>query len=162
MASPDAEDEFNNNVGKFFRRLFRPIDDLLTSSLVDPVTQRLTNGREDRPRHEKIPEAVMDYYVKTYTKTGSCGGSNWYIQTHNSFVQCKDLDSIIKKPAMVVLAENDRALPPSMATKMPKFIPGLETNLVQGSGHRILWEKLEECNGYLKDFLARVDPVTTK
>lgn len=159
LRTPEAEDDINNNVGKFFRRIFRPVAD--GQPLIDPVTNRLAEGREDRPRHEKIPEKVMDYYIKAYTQQGARGGLNWYKQTHNNYVQCKDLDPIIRKPSMMVIAELDKALPPSMAEKMPDFIPGVEMHFVPESGHWILWEKPAECNAYLKDFLARVDPVSS-
>jgi soluble epoxide hydrolase/lipid-phosphate phosphatase len=160
LRTPEAEKDMNENFGKFFRRIFRPVADQKGHPLIDPVTNRLAEGREDRPRHEKLPEKVLDYYVKAYTQQGARGGLNWYKQTHNNYVQCKDLDPIIRKPAMMVIAELDKALPPSMAAKMPEYIPGVEIHLVKESGHWILWERPEECNAFLKDFLARVDPIS--
>ncbi|KAL7311009.1 hypothetical protein PS15m_008831 [Mucor circinelloides] len=160
LSTPEAEKDINENVGKFFRRIFRPVAEMNSQPLIDPETGKLAEGREDRPRSEKVPEKVMDYYIEWYTKQGARGGLNWYKQTHNNYVQCKDLDPIIKKPSMMVIAELDRALPPSMAAKMPEFIPGVEMHLVPGSGHWILWEKPEECNQFLKNFLAKVDPIT--
>jgi soluble epoxide hydrolase/lipid-phosphate phosphatase len=159
LSAPEAEKDMNENVGKFFRLLFRPIAE--GKRLIDPETNTLAEGREDLPRHETVPEKVMDYYVEWYTKQGARGGLNWYKQTHNNYVQCKDLDPIIRKPSMMVIAELDKALPPSMAEKMPEYIPGLELHLVTGSGHWILWEKPEECNQFLKGFLAKVDPINT-
>lgn len=159
LCTPEAEKDINDNVGNFFRRIFRPIGD--AHSLFDRKTKRLAEGREDLARHETLPEKVLDYYIEWYTKQGARGGLNWYKQTHNNFVQCKDLDPIIKKPSMMVMAELDKALTPSMAVKMPKYIPGVELHLVPGSGHWILWEKPEECNQLLKKFLAKVDPVNT-
>ncbi|RCH79176.1 hypothetical protein CU098_005202 [Rhizopus stolonifer] len=160
LNTPEAEKDLNENVGKFFRRIFRPVAEM-KEPLIDPETTRLAEGRSDMERSEKVPEKVMNYYIEWYTKRGARGGLNWYKQTHNNYVQCKDLDPIIKKPAMMVLAELDKALPPSMAQKMPEYIPGVEMHLVPGSGHWILWEKPEECNQYLKDFLAKVDPVSS-
>jgi soluble epoxide hydrolase/lipid-phosphate phosphatase len=162
LSSPPAEKDFGENIPKFFRRIFRPVGDMVGHPLIDPETNKLVEGREDRPRHEKVPEKVFDYYVKSYTERGVRGSLNWYKQTHNNFVQSQGLDPIINKPSMMVIAEHDKALPPSMADHMPKFIPGIEMHLVKGSGHWILWEKPEECNKLLKDFLERVDPVTSK
>lgn len=161
LVTPEAEKDINENVGKFFRRIFRPIADI-DEPLIDPKTNRLAEGRSDRTRHEKVPEKVMEYYIKKYTERGACGGLNWYKQTHNNYVQCRDLDPIIRKPAMMVIAELDKALPPSMAEKMPQYIPGVEMHLVVGSGHWILWEKPQECNKLLKEFLAKVDPICPK
>lgn len=161
LGTPEAEKELDENVGKFFRRMFRPIGDM-DAPLIDRKTNRLVEGRPDRTRHEIIPEKVFDYYVKAYTERGNRGGLNWYKQTQNNFEQCKDLDPMIKKPAMMVTADRDSALPPSMAKNMPKYIPGVEMHMVSGSGHWILWEKPEECNHYLKNFLSRVDPLPSK
>lgn len=160
LCTPEAEQDINANVGKFFRRVFRPAGDM--DPLLDPETNRLAEGRPDQTRHEKVPEKVMDYYIKWYTERGARGGLNWYKQTHNNFVQCKDLDPIIGKPAMMVIAELDKALPPSMAQKTPEYIPGIEMQLVAGSGHWILWEKPEECNNFLKEFLGKVDTISSK
>ncbi|CEI89012.1 hypothetical protein RMCBS344292_03387 [Rhizopus microsporus] len=157
LVTPEAEQDMNNNTAKFFRRVFRPIGDM-KEPLIDPVKGTLAEGREDRPRHEKIPETVMNYYVEQYKKRGARGGLNWYKQTHNNYVQCKGLDPVIRKPAMMVMAEKDAALPPEIASKAPEFIPGIEMHLVSDSGHWILWEKPEECNQLLKNFLGRVDP----
>lgn len=159
LCTPEAEKELNANVAKFFRRIYRPVHDFDKGGLIDASTGRLVEGRPDRERSEYLSEKVLDYYVDQYTKRGFRGGLNWYKQTHNNFVQCKDLDPIIKKPSMMVIAELDAALPPAMAAKMPEYIPGVEMHQVAGSGHWILWEKPEECNAFLKDFLSRVDPI---
>ncbi|KAG1152505.1 hypothetical protein G6F37_000353 [Rhizopus arrhizus] len=158
LRTPEAEQDINNNISKFFRRIFRPIGDM-KESLIDTITGTIAEGRSDRERSEKVPQQVLDYYVEQYTKRGARGGLNWYKQTENNFEQCKHLDPIIRKPSMMVLAEKDAALPPSMAEKMPEYIPGVEIHLVQDSGHWILWEKPEECNTFLKNFLSKVDPV---
>ncbi|CAO3655431.1 unnamed protein product [Mucor hiemalis] len=159
LSSPPAVKDLDDNIPKFFRRIHRPVHDMVGHPLIDPVLKTLAEGREDRPRHELIPEKVFDYYVKAYTERGNRGGLNWYKQTHNNFVQCKGLDPIINKPAMMVTAERDAALPPSMSNGMERYIPGIEMNSIAESGHWVLWEKPEECNEYLKNFLARVDPI---
>ncbi|CAO3684646.1 unnamed protein product [Rhizopus stolonifer] len=158
LNTPEAEQDLDNNIGKFFRRVFRPISEM-KETLIDPATGTLAEGRADRERSEKLHPLAYNYYVEQYTKRGSKGGLNWYKQTHNNYVQCKDLDPIIRKPALMVLAEKDAALPPAMASQMPELVPGVEIHLVKDSGHWILWEKPEECNAFLKSFLSKVDPV---
>lgn len=160
LRTPEAEKELDANVGKFFRRIYRPIADM-DAPLIDPETKRLVEGRPDRTRHELLPEKVYDYYVKAYTERGNRGGLNWYKQTHNNYEQCKHLDPMIHKPAMMVTAEQDKALPPSMAKNMPNYIPGIEMHMISDSGHWVLWEKPEEVNKYLKNFLNRVDPISS-
>lgn len=157
---------------KFFKRIYRPISDA-QGALIDRETGKLAEGRPDVERSEKLPQKVLDFYVKTYEARGARGGLNWYKQTKNNFEQCKrkslyrnemqfltlhvDLGKTIDKPAMMVTAEGDRALPPSMASKMPDYIPDLEMHNIKDAGHWVLWEKPDECNAYLKGWLAKVD-----
>ena len=155
LRSPEAEKDMDQNMGKFFRRFFRPITDM-KEPMISKTTGRMAEGNKDYPRHEIIPEKVMDYYVDSYTKQGARGGLNWYKQTHKDYIECKDLDPVIRKPSMMVTADLDKALPPFMAQKMPKFVLDLEMHSVKGSGHWVLWEKPDECNYHLKNFLAKV------
>lgn len=159
LNTPEAEKDINENVGKFFRRVFRPVKDA-AGPLICPETHRLAEGRPDAVRSEYIPEKVLDYYIKAYTERGARGGLNWYKQTSNNYEQCKDLDPIINQPAMMVIADLDKALPPSMSAGMDKFIPKLETHTIAGSGHWVLWERPEESNALLKQWLAKVYPAS--
>ncbi|KAI8888328.1 alpha/beta-hydrolase [Backusella circina FSU 941] len=159
LNTPEAEKDINENIGKFFRRVFRPVKDA-AGPLIDPKTHRLAEGRPDIARSEYLPEKVLDYYIKAYTAQGARGGLNWYKQTENNYEQCKGLDPIINQPAMMVIADLDRALPPSMSAGMDKFIPKLEMHTVTGSGHWILWERPEECNALLKQWLSKVYPAS--
>jgi soluble epoxide hydrolase/lipid-phosphate phosphatase len=61
----------------------------------------------------------------------------------------------------MVAAELDKALPPVMTSLMPKHIPGVEIHTVDGSGHWVLWEKTEQCNKLLTNFLFKIDPVSS-
>lgn len=101
---------------------------------------------------------VFDYYVNMWKAKGARGGLNWYKQTWNNFEQCKNLDPIIRKPAMMVTADKDAALPPSMAANMNQYIPDLEMHNVENAGHWVLWEKPTECNQYLHQWLSKVSP----
>lgn len=160
LCSPEAEKDLEENFGRFFRRIFRPVAEQYGHPMLCPNTGKMAEGREDRPRSTAVPEKVMNYYIEAYTKSGARGGLNWYKQTQNNYRQCKDLDPIIRKPALMVSADKDKALPPSMGKKMPKFIPGVEMHVVTECGHWILWEKPGESNRLLRNFLTRVDPVS--
>ena len=70
------------------------------------------------------------------------------------------MDPIIEKPALMVTAELDPALPPSMAEGIEKFVPNVEVQNVKGAGHWVLWEKPAECNAHLEKWLARIYPVS--
>lgn len=162
LCTPEAERDLEANWGKFFRRIFRPVAEQFGYPMMDPKTNKMVEGREDRPRSDAVPEKVMAYYIQAYSKSGARGGLNWYKQTQNNFKQCKGLNPVIEKPALMVSADKDKALPPSMTKRMDKFIPDLELHVVKGCGHWILWEKPDESNEFLKDFLGRVDQIKNK
>ena len=58
----------------------------------------------------------------------------------------------------MVTADGDAALPPALTQGMEKYIPQLERGAIEGAGHWVLWEKPEECNSYLKNWLAKIYP----
>ncbi|KAI8990332.1 Alpha/Beta hydrolase protein [Pilobolus umbonatus] len=156
LADPRAEKDIDNNVGKFYRRVFRAYEDDISCTFIDPVTNHLAEGMADVPPSAKLHPKVLDYYIKWCTIRGARGGLNWYKQTGNDYKHCKDLDPIFRKPTMMVVAEKDAALPPSMSAKMSKYVPDLEMHTVKNSGHWILWEKPAQCNSLLKDWLDRI------
>ena len=69
-----------------------------------------------------------------------------------------DLDPIIRKPALMVTAAKDAALPPSLTKNMHKYIPDLTQHNVEDAAHWVLWEKPEECNKHLLNWLNKVSP----
>ncbi|KAI8137136.1 Alpha/Beta hydrolase protein [Fennellomyces sp. T-0311] len=157
LTTPAAEAEINANLEAFFKRLHRPIADF--ESIVDETSGTLVEGRPVAPKSDAIPQKVLDYYVSAYKKRGAAGGLNFYKRRKVNFEECKDLDPVITKPALMVTAELDPALPPSMAHGIEKLVPNVEVQHVEGAGHWVLWEKPAECNAHLKDWLAKVYPV---
>ncbi|KAG0173547.1 hypothetical protein DFQ28_002149 [Apophysomyces sp. BC1034] len=159
---PEAVRELDANIDLYFKRLFRnPEDKKLDKrpGILDPVTHKLVEGREVPARSDAVPKKVLDYYIEQFQRAGAAGGLNWYKQTRRNWEDCKDLDPIIRKPSLMITAENDPALPPSMAADMHNFIPDLETYLVEGAGHFVLTDKPEECNNHLERWLAKVTPL---
>lgn len=59
----------------------------------------------------------------------------------------------------MLVATLDSALPPFMSDNMHKYIPNLEKHTIEGAGHWVLWEKPDECNEILKNWLAKVYPI---
>ncbi|KAI8366840.1 Alpha/Beta hydrolase protein [Radiomyces spectabilis] len=161
LTTPEAEQELNENTEAFFIRLLRPIGET-TERFLDRETMRLVAGRGPMAKCDSLPASVLDYYVEQFQKTGFRGPQNWYKQSKRNFEQCKDLDPIIRKPSLMVAAELDPALPPAMTAKMPEYVPDLEMHIVKGSGHWLLWEKPEDCNAILKEWLNKVAPASSK
>ncbi|KAF7729754.1 hypothetical protein EC973_003832 [Apophysomyces ossiformis] len=159
---PEAEKDFGENVDVYFKRLFQNREDKKLdkrAGLLDPITGKLAEGREVPTRSDAAPQKVIDYYIQQYQTTGVRGGFNWYKQTRRNWEECKDLDPIIRKSALMITAEKDPALPPSMADHMHNFVPDLDIHLVAGAGHFVLTDAPDECNAHLKTWLAKVTPL---
>jgi pimeloyl-ACP methyl ester carboxylesterase len=65
------------------------------------------------------------------------------------------IDHTVRVPSLMIMAENDRVLPPSAAEGMEKIIPDLEKYLVRDSGHWTQQEKPEEVSAKLIEWRRR-------
>ncbi|KAI8142744.1 Alpha/Beta hydrolase protein [Fennellomyces sp. T-0311] len=160
LASPVAEQEINENPEAFFKRMLRPITE--ATSMMDKTTGMLVRGRPEIAKSDKIPQKVLDYYVAMCEKAGAGGGLKMYKRYKYNYEASKDLDPVIRKPAMMVTSELDPALPPSMANGIEKYIPNIEVHNVRGAGHWVLWEQPAVCNELLEKWLSKVYPVKSK
>ncbi|KAF1792770.1 Alpha/Beta hydrolase fold [Phytophthora cactorum] len=59
-------------------------------------------------------------------------------------------------PSAVHQAANDHVLKPELARKMHRFLPNLETHVVDDAGHWVLWEQKERVNAILKSWLDKI------
>ncbi|KAL0095611.1 Alpha/Beta hydrolase protein [Phycomyces blakesleeanus] len=162
LCTPEAEQEINAYPREFFTALFRTVNEQSGRKLLDLKTGKLVEGRPAVKKSDLVPQKVLDHYVEMVKKHGSRGGLNWYKQVLRNWDESEGLDPIITKPSLMVLAERDVALPPSMAANMKNYVPNLETHLVKDAGHWILWEKPEECNRILAHWLKSLNIVPSK
>ena len=58
-------------------------------------------------------------------------------------------------PSLMICAEHDTFLPPSMAENMPKYVADLETHLIRACGHWTQNEKPQELADLMSDWLVR-------
>jgi soluble epoxide hydrolase/lipid-phosphate phosphatase len=101
----------------------------------------------------------LDYYVEAYSRHGLRGPLNWYRTRELNFrdekVLANEKDLKIKVPVLFVVAKNDQALPPSMSRGMERNFESLQVRQVD-AGHWALWQRPEECNGLIGEFLERL------
>src|SRR6201999_856596 len=83
---------------------------------------------------------------------GFTGGINWYRNFTRNWQRSKGLDHNVRVPALMIMAENDAVLPPSVADGMEKLVPDLEKYLVRGSGHWTQQERPEEVSAKLTEW----------
>ncbi|KAG2216779.1 hypothetical protein INT45_003793 [Circinella minor] len=160
LITPEAAKEIDENTEAFFKRIFRRVTETKNlGGIIDKTTGTLIAGRPPVDKSDSLPQKVLDYYVEKYQKRGAAGGLNFYKRRKTSFEECKNLDPIINKPALMVTADGDAALPPALTHGMENYIPQLERGAITGAGHWVLWEKPDECNAYLKNWLSKIYPV---
>ena len=107
------------------------------------------------PREPILSAEEKQVFVDTFTRTGFTGGINWYRNFSRNWQRSADLDHIVRVPSLMIMAENDRVLPPSAADGMERVVPDLEKYLVRGSGHWTQQEKPEEVSAKLIEWRRR-------
>ena len=101
------------------------------------------------PREPILSAEEMKVFVDTFTRTGFTGGINWYRNFSRNWQRSAELDHTVRVPSLMIMAENDRVLPPSAADGMERVVPDLEKYLVRGSGHWTQQERPDEVSAKL-------------
>jgi pimeloyl-ACP methyl ester carboxylesterase len=95
------------------------------------------------------------HFVKMFTRTGFTGGINWYRNFTRNWQIMENVPQRVECPALMVMAENDIVLRPSMADGMEAFVPDLEKHLIRNCGHWTQSEQPEELNRAMTGWLRR-------
>ncbi|KAF6822032.1 hypothetical protein CMUS01_11247 [Colletotrichum musicola] len=105
-------------------------------------------------------EDWVDFYVRQFAARSFRWPTNWYRTRAVNYEDEKAAgknEVVINVPAMVIMGEQDEALPPSLADGMEKwFGEGFLRKEVVGGGHWAHWEDAERVNTLLEGFLGGV------
>ena len=104
--------------------------------------------------HLHTPEEHA-HFVKMFTRTGFTGGINWYRNFTRNWQIMENVPQRVECPALMVMADNDIVLRPSMADGMEAFVPDLEKHLIRNCGHWTQSEQPEELNRAMTGWLRR-------
>lgn len=102
-----------------------------------------------------LSEEEMSFFVETYERTGFTGGINWYRNLIRNWEQSGAMEQIVRVPGLMIMAEDDVVLPPSLTEGMERFVPDLERALIRDCGHWTQQEKPEETSRAMIDWLKR-------
>ena len=102
-----------------------------------------------------LNEEETKYFVDAFTRTGFTGGINWYRNFTRNWEQSGTMEQKVHVPGLMIMAEDDVVLPPSLTEGMERFVPDLERVLIQGSGHWTQQEKPEETSRAMIEWLQR-------
>jgi soluble epoxide hydrolase/lipid-phosphate phosphatase len=106
-----------------------------------------------------VSKEEMDFYVQSYARNGMRGPLNWYRTQPLNYEDEKDLAKEfeqgykVEQPTLFIAGLKDAALPPKMSVGMEKYFKSLVKKEVD-TQHWALWEKPDEVNAYIKEFLV--------
>ncbi|KAE8982070.1 hypothetical protein PR003_g24146 [Phytophthora rubi] len=107
-------------------------------------------------RSAMLSEEELQYYVEQYKHSKFQSTCQYYATREIDFKDEQGKSSIINHPALFIAAANDHVLKPELAHKMHRFLPNLETHIVDDAGHWVLWEQKERVNSLLKAWLVKL------
>lgn len=112
------------------------------------------------PGQDVLTPAELDVYTAAFTRTGFTPAINWYRNLSRNWAAGRDLEQTIRKPGLMISAEHDVVLRPSMAADMETWIPDLESHVVPDCWHWTPEERPEELNQLALSWLRRRFPPT--
>jgi pimeloyl-ACP methyl ester carboxylesterase len=98
------------------------------------------------------PEELA-FYVSAFARNGFRGPINWYRNFTRNWERSADEADYVPHPALMIMAENDVVLPPSLTEGMEAYVPNLSKALVRNCGHWTQQEKPEEVNKIIADWM---------
>ncbi len=108
-----------------------------------------------------LSKEEMDYYVKEYSRHGLHGPLNWYRTGELNFEDEKEMAGFweeggrLQIPVLYVAGKKDNALPPKLGEGMGRWCADLRREEVN-AGHWALWEKPEEVNWFVREWLRDI------
>ena len=144
---------------RFFSRLPPPKKEGEGERAIGPYSFALHMGVQNfKPagdRRQMLSDEEVAVYVEAFTRSGFRGPVNWYRNMTRNWEKSAHLPVNITIPCLMVMAERDAVLMPSLTKGMERFIPDLEKVLIEDCGHWTQREKPEELNRIILDWLER-------
>jgi pimeloyl-ACP methyl ester carboxylesterase len=157
-----AEAVLEKDVGKTMRFMYRRSGMTIEEFDKRPAAEKnlaLVNALQTDetlwPGKVLLNDAELAMYVDTFKKTGFRGGVNWYRNFTRNWETTAGIDQTVKVPCLMIMAENDIVLRPSMADGMGALCPDLEKHLIKDSGHWTQQEQPEETTRVMRDWLLK-------
>jgi pimeloyl-ACP methyl ester carboxylesterase len=127
-------------------------------AVVDEIMLRI-GGRD-----AKLSEAERKVYHEAWSQPGALrGGLNYYRAARMGEQVAaggvpEEYDEKIRSqqvrvPTLVIWGENDAALLPTLTRGLDEWIPNLRVELVPGAGHWVPYERPDEANSLIREFV---------
>ncbi|MCC7365300.1 MAG: alpha/beta hydrolase [Dehalococcoidia bacterium] len=103
-----------------------------------------------------LSDEELDYYARSFERTGFTGGLNWYRAIDLNWEDARAIaDPVIRIPTLMITAENDTILRPEQAQPMRQWIPDLRIAHIEKCSHWTQQERPAEVNALMLEFLGR-------
>jgi len=127
-------------------------------SMMDQVMQRI-GGMGAR-----LTDAEQAVYREAWSQPGALrGGLNYYRAARMGeqvvaggvpeAYEAKITSQSVRVPTMVIWGEKDNVLLPTLTRGLEQWIPDLRTEIVPGAGHWVPYERPEDVNRLIRDFV---------
>ena len=112
-----------------------------------------------RPEDEiVVPAEHRSAYVEAYRRSGWASTINIYRNFDANWRRMEGVEHHLDLPCMLLAAECDYMLPPALAGFMDELCSDAEVHVLKGCGHWTMWERPEEANRLMLDWLGRRFP----
>jgi epoxide hydrolase 4 len=129
-------------------------------SMMDDIMLRI-GGRDAR-----LSDADRRVYHEAWAQPGALrGGLNYYRAARMGEqvaaggvpeeYAAKITSQTLEVPTLVIWGENDAALLPSLTRGLTEWVPGVRVEIVPGAGHWVPYERPDEVNRLIRDFVDR-------
>lgn len=158
-----ADDAMNGDPRNAVRGAFRK--DLIKAEDWDTMPSAVANMEfYKQPKLDTLPGSDVlnarerEFYISQFQRTGFTPGINWYRNISRNWAAGHELDQTIRVPSLMVSAEHDSILRPSMADGMAAHVTDLERHTIGDCWHWTPEEKPDELNRLAISWLRRRFP----
>jgi pimeloyl-ACP methyl ester carboxylesterase len=156
-----AESELERDVRRSLRGFYQEprefgsaVNGTASPGVWGPAGGGILDRLPDRPHGSFLSADDFEVFARAFEKSGFRGGLNWYRCLDRSWEESAGLEQRIHQPALMITAELDPVLRPSLCHGLKAFVPNLrKTMLIKASGHWTQQEKPAEVNAAMLEFL---------
>ncbi|KAE9196180.1 hypothetical protein PF004_g20217 [Phytophthora fragariae] len=126
-----------------------------TGKMLDAASRRFLTA-VFRKHSEMSPTLENDKTPIIGTLRGVPNSTDPIFTQRSAMLSEEELQYYVEQYKHSKFQTNDHVLKPELAHKMHRFLPNLETHIVDDAGHWVLWEQKERVNSLLKAWLVKL------
>ena len=153
------EKAFEGREDDFFAFIFgAPVPARAMEAMRPQLTHIVALFKDFEGRPEKrivVSPEDRKVFADTYRRTGFRTPIHLYKNFDANWERMGGVDLRLSMPCLMVSAECDFMLPPSLARWMPALCKDLEMHVIEGCGHWTMWEKPKELAALITDWVGR-------